>query len=114
MKTSGGKVVISSKRNLHGVRVFIPEKLKANGTVYVQPYTFRQIGVFSQTAHYSVNGACTISPVFSINTVVMTFPFSAWSLRQAIEYAMSSKNSDGKRAIGYSLSKKGYYKSLKQ
>ena len=85
------KTVIASKKNSNAVRVFIPEKLRINGVLYVQPYKFMRISVSGQRMMVTMrDSACFFVSILS-NEVVITAPFSLNLLRSYLNQAVSEK-----------------------
>lgn len=78
---AGCKTTIASTMNVHGVRVYIPEKMMVNGTRYVRPYTFMRVMASAQPFVMSFDHQATLSITLMSNQVVVTAPFSVALLR---------------------------------
>lgn len=84
-----GRRVLASKRNIHGVRVYIPEKISMAGISYTAPCKFsghRPVPRF--TTLYSM-GACLEIPIrFNAVEIIVTDPFSKKSIQSILNYAV--------------------------
>ena len=70
------KNVIASLRNKQNVRVFIPEKLRIGGNLYIQPYKFTRVLPSTLPIAVTTRAQLAIPVSILINEVIISTPFS--------------------------------------
>lgn len=77
MKTAEGRIVIASLPNSHGTRIYVPEKVLLDGTLYVQPYRFYLASIHVPImAGIYVSALSTFYVETGLDTITVTEPFT--------------------------------------
>jgi hypothetical protein len=87
-----GMNAIAAMRNEHNVLVFIPEKIKINGQLYVSPFRLNHNFVYQENIlSYSFDETMQLKLLFNNQSITITEPFTSHILQQLLLYAAKNR-----------------------
>ena len=93
MITNTGKRRLACRRNASGILVYIPEKIRIDGSVYIVPYAISMLAYTAPRYSVSPRSIATIPIKFGSTEVVLYEPFSKADIKHYISAATMKRNS---------------------